>query len=308
MGTEKKGAKQKTPIKKKTAAKKPVKKNVQKTPERKGLFRRRTIAEKKVRWKTGKTLQLLRWVAMAPLAFLVYVFKFVMAGYSFTALVCCALIGILLFYNCAYLLEGHFPKPVTIVRRIFTVCLCIGLLVVGITECVIIKASFGDPEEHCDYMVVLGAKVRADGPSVSLMDRINAAYAYLTEHPEVIAVVSGGQGPDEHMSEAQCMYDHLVARGIDPSRVWIEDKATSTWENLNFSLDLIESKTGTRPEKIGLLSSEYHMFRAGLFADACGVESVGIPARTSRFSQRVNHFMREVAGVWHYLLLGGQYD
>ena len=88
----------------------------------------------------------------------------------------------------------------------------------------------------------------------------------------------------------------------------MEDKATSTWENLHFSLDLIEAKTGTRPEKIGLLSSEYHMFRAGLFADACGVESVGIPARTSRFSQRVNHFMREVAGVWHYLLLGGQYD
>ena len=308
MGTAKKGAKKAPTTKKKTAAKKPVKKATPKVTGWKSFFRRRTIAEKKVLWKSGKPLAVLRWVAMIPLAFFAYVFKFVMAGYSFTALVCCALIGILLFYSCAHLLEGHFPKPVTIVRRIFTVCLCIGLLVVGITECLIIKASFGDPREKCEYMVVLGAKVRADGPSVSLMDRINAAYAYMTEHPDVIAVVSGGQGPDEHMSEAQCMYDHLVARGIDPERVWMEDKATSTWENLHFSLDLIEAKTGTRPEKIGLLSSEYHMFRAGLFADACGVESVGIPARTSRFSQRVNHFMREVAGVWHYLLLGGQYD
>ena len=308
MGTAKKGAKKAPTAKKKTSAKKPVKKATPKVTGWKSFFRRRTIAEKKVLWKSGKPLAVLRWVAMIPLAFFAYVFKFVMAGYSFTALVCCALIGILLFYSCAHLLEGHFPKPVTIVRRIFTVCLCIGLLVVGITECLIIKASFGDPREKCEYMVVLGAKVRADGPSVSLMDRINAAYAYMTEHPDVIAVVSGGQGPDEHMSEAQCMYDHLVARGIDPERVWMEDKATSTWENLHFSLDLIEAKTGTRPEKIGLLSSEYHMFRAGLFADACGVESVGIPARTSRFSQRVNHFMREVAGVWHYLLLGGQYD
>jgi uncharacterized SAM-binding protein YcdF (DUF218 family) len=308
MGTAKKRAKKAPTTKKKTAAKKPVKKATPKVTGWKSFFRRRTIAEKKVLWKSGKPLAVLRWVAMIPLAFFAYVFKFVMAGYSFTALVCCALIGILLFYSCAHLLEGHFPKPVTIVRRIFTVCLCIGLLVVGITECLIIKASFGDPREKCEYMVVLGAKVRADGPSVSLMDRINAAYAYMTEHPDVIAVVSGGQGPDEHMSEAQCMYDHLVARGIDPERVWMEDKATSTWENLHFSLDLIEAKTGTRPEKIGLLSSEYHMFRAGLFADACGVESVGIPARTSRFSQRVNHFMREVAGVWHYLLLGGQYD
>ena len=79
-------------------------------------------------------------------------------------------------------------------------------------------------------------------------------------------------------------------------------------ENLDFSLDLIETETGSRPEKIGVLSSEYHLLRASLFAKACDVEFVGIPARTSRWGQRINHFMREVAGIWHYLLLGGQYD
>ena len=88
----------------------------------------------------------------------------------------------------------------------------------------------------------------------------------------------------------------------------MENAATSTWENLHFSLDLIEEKTGQRPTKIGVLSSEYHLFRASLFARACDVEFVGIPARTSRWGQRINHFMREVAGVWHYLILGGQYD
>ena len=71
---------------------------------------------------------------------------------------------------------------------------------------------------------------------------------------------------------------------------------------------LIEEKTGERPEKLGILSSEYHLFRAKLFAKECGVEAVGIPARTSRLSQKINHFMREVAGVWHYLILGGNYD
>ena len=96
--------------------------------------------------------------------------------------------------------------------------------------------------------------------------------------------------------------------GIDPKRIWIEDEATSTWENMHFTLDLIEEKTGERPQKLGVLSSEYHLFRASLFAKAAGVEFVGIPARTSRASQAINHFMREVAGVWHYLILGGQYD
>ena len=110
------------------------------------------------------------------------------------------------------------------------------------------------------------------------------------------------------MTEAQAMFEKLVELGIDPDRIWIENRATSTWENLTFSLDLIEEKTGLRPERIGIVSSEYHLFRASLFADACGVDSVLIPAQTSRLSQKINHFMREVAGVWHYLILGGQYQ
>ena len=104
------------------------------------------------------------------------------------------------------------------------------------------------------------------------------------------------------------MFEELGAMGIDADRIWMEDKATSTWENMNFTLDLIQEKTGTRPDTLGVLSSEYHLFRASLFADACGVDFVGIPAETTIISQKINHFMREVAGVWHYIILGGQYD
>jgi uncharacterized SAM-binding protein YcdF (DUF218 family) len=215
--------------------------------------------------------------------------------------------GILLFYNLAALFQRSYPYPVKVVKRIFTVILCIGILVVGVTEALVIKASFGDPDTGCQYIVVLGAKVRPDGPSVSLRNRIDATYDYLTAHPDTIAVLSGGRGSDEPVTEAGCMFEALVKKGIDPQRLWIEDRATSTWENLHFSLDLIEEKTGVRPASIGIISSEYHLFRAGLFADACGVEHVGIPARTTLISQMINHFMREVAGVWHYIILGGQY-
>lgn len=271
------------------------------------MAKKKSTAEKKAAKKNINWV-LIRFLAMIPLAILWYGFSYVFAGYSFSALVCLCLMGVLLFYNLADLLKNKFPKTVKVIRRIFTVCLCIGLLVVGITEAIIIEASFGDPKESCEYIVVLGAKVRHDGPSVSLQNRIDAAYNYLSAHPDVIAVVSGGQGPDEPMTEAQCMYDHLIAMGIDPSRVWLEDKATSTWENMHFTLDLIEEKTGTRPTKLGVISSEYHMFRSSLFADACGVEFVGIPAHTTILSQMINHFMREVAGVWHYIILGGSYD
>ena len=234
--------------------------------------------------------------------------KFCIPGYSFSALVCLCLIALILFYTFMPLVGLKFPGLARWTVRIFSVILALGLLVVGVTEALVIRASFGDPDKSCQYMVVLGAKVRADGPSVSLWDRIYGAQAYLLEHPEVIAVVSGGQGADEPMTEAQCMYDALVALGISPDRIWVEDKAESTWENLNFSLNLIEEKTGARPTEIGVLSSEYHLFRASLFAKACDVGFIGIPAKTSRTSQLINHCMREVAGVWHYILLGGQYD
>lgn len=237
-----------------------------------------------------------------------FFFKFMVPGYSFTALVCLLLVALILFYAFFPLLGGKFPKFTRLTLRICTVILIIGLLIVGVTEAIIIRHSFGDPTTEIEYMVVLGAKVRSNGPSVSLWDRIYGAQDYLLTHENVIAVVSGGQGADEPMTEAQAMYEALVALGVPPERIWLEEKATSTWENISFSLDLIEEKTGTRPEKIGVLSSEYHLFRASLLAKKCNVEFVGIPAETSRFSQKVNHFMREVAGVWHYLILGGQYE
>ena len=252
--------------------------------------------------------RLIALAVCAVLSGLAFFLKFCIPGYSFTALVCLCLVAIILFYAFMPMVGLKFPQFARITTKIFTVILILGLLVVGTTEAIVIKYSFGNPKETVDYIVVLGAKVNADGPSVSLWDRICAAYTYLEEHPGVTAVVSGGRGTDEPITEAECMYRELVELGIDPKRIWMEDQATSTWENMHYTLDLIEEKTGQRPQKLGVLSSEYHLFRASLFAKACGVEFVGIPARTSRAAQALNHFMREVAGVWHYIILGGQYD
>ena len=254
---------------------------------------------------TGRIIALLICAVLAGLTFYL---KFCIPGYSFSALVCMCLIAIILFYTFMPLIGLKLPELVKWTTRIFTTILVVGLLVVGTTEAIIIYKSFGDPREPVDYVVVLGAKVNADGPSVSLWDRICAAYEYGEEHPNTILILSGGRGTDEPITEAECMHRELCELGLDPRRLRVEDAATSTWENLKFSMDLIEEEFGSRPAKIGILSSEYHLFRASLFAKACDVEFVGIPARTSRWGQRINHFMREVAGIWHYLILGGQYD
>ena len=254
------------------------------------------------------TVHTLKW--LIPLFFVLLGLFFLSAahhGHSFLGLVSFAIAGIIAcYYLIALLKSGHFMGA-KILNTIFTSLLCIGLLIFAATEAVILRASTGNPKTQVPYIVVLGAKVNGSSPSLSLSDRINAAYDYMTAHPEVVAILSGGQGPDEGISEALCMYHALTGKGIDHQRLWLEENSTSTWENLKFSLDLIEKKTGNRPETIGLLSSEYHLYRAGLFARDCGVEAIGIPAETSWISIRINYFLREVAGVWHYLILGGQY-
>lgn len=252
-----------------------------------------------------KKLRILPCAACVFFAALAFFFKFCVPGYSFSALVCCGIIAVIGFYELTRLLLTKYPRGMKILRRVFTLCLVIGLTAALITECFIFKASLGDPDKDCQYMVVLGAKVRETGPSVSLWDRIYGAFGYMVANPDVIAIVSGGQGDDEPMSEGQAMFDELVALGIEPDRIWIEDKATSTRENIGFALDVIEEKTGSRPHTLGVVSSEYHLLRASLIAKDCGVDFVGIPAMTSRTSQFINHMMREVAGIWQYLILGG---
>ena len=246
----------------------------------------------------------LRWLIPAALGLISLFFYTGIHGHSFLGLVCLFLAGVVSCYFVLDLLKKHFPKTCKALTITLTVILCIGFLLFAVTEGIIIHASFGQPEADCAYIVVLGAKVNGTSPSLSLSDRINAAAQYLQAHPDTIAVLSGGQGADESISEAACMFNELTARGIDPSRLWLEDQSTSTQENLRFTCDLIEAKTGSRPQYIGLISSEYHLFRAGIFAKDCGVTAIGIPAQTSWFSIKINYFMREVAGIWHYILLG----
>ena len=286
---------------------KPIKKKRKRKQQPPKTWHEKSIAEKTAYRKQHQGT-IVATVSIFGLLLAAGFFKFCLMGYSFSALVCVGLAAVIGFYAYFPKIFRKFPGFTRTVTRMFTIILCIGLTIFALTEAVIIHASFGSQDEDFDYLLVLGAKVRTTGPSLSLTNRIDGAYEYLIEHPDTIAILSGGKGDDEPITEAACMYDRLVTKGINPKRLWKEDKATSTWENLKFTLDLVEQKTGTRPTKLGVVSSEYHLFRASLFAKEHGVEFVGIPAETTKISLKINYFLREVAGVWHYILLGGQYE
>lgn len=226
-------------------------------------------------------------------------------GHSFLGLILCGIAALMSCYKLLKLLQQSHPLAARILRTLLSTLLIFGIILYAITLIPICRGAAGNPDAACDYIVVLGAKVNATHPSLTLRERIDAAYDYLTVHPDTIAVLSGGQGADEGISEAQCMFNELTAMGISAERLWMEDKSTSTQENLNFSLALIEEKTGSRPITIGLVSSEFHLYRAGLFAADCGMTAIGIPAHTSWLSLRLNYYLREVAAVWKYMILGG---
>lgn len=248
---------------------------------------------------------LLPWIFCGLFILLGLFFCLALVGYDFSGLICFGIAGLIFCYWLLSRLAKRHRKAAKILRILLSVCLGLGLGAAAITGAVIVRASYGSPDANCQYIVVLGAGVNGTTPSLSLRERLNAAYDYLTAHPDAICIVSGSQGAGEDISEAQCMYSDLTARGIDPSRVWMEDQATNTKENLRYSLDLIEARTGLRPDRIGLLSSEYHLYRAGLFAQAQGVTSYGIPAKTTWITLRFNYFLREIAAVWYYSLFGG---
>lgn len=125
-------------------------------------------------------------------------------------------------------------------------------------------------------VVVLGCKVEVDRPSVALLRRVDTAADYLLAHPSVQVVVSGGQGPDEPISEAEAMRRALVDRGVDEDRILVEDRSTSTLENLTFSKELLaENGLGT---SVIVVSEGYHMYRALTVAERVGLEAEGLAA------------------------------
>ncbi len=114
----------------------------------------------------------------------------------------------------------------------------------------------GEPK----VMVILGCKAESWGPSILLQDRLDKALDYLEDHPDLTVVVSGGQGDDEHQSEAQCMYDYLTDHGVDADQILLEDQSHNTWENIRFTQELLQ-EAGVDTGEMLVVSNGFHLAR-----------------------------------------------
>ena len=246
-----------------------------------------------------------KWKWFLPLSLLGIIVLLFCPGYDFTGL---ALLGaaalIPLYHGIRLLYPGHRTLSKGL-HMALTLFLIVFFAAAAVTWGIIVSSARGTENPESEYLVVLGAGVNGTVPSRSLRERLDAALRYLAEHPDAVAIVSGGQGSGEDITEAQCMYDYLTEKGIDPARVWMEPEATNTLENLKFSLDIIQERQGVRPGKVAIVSSEYHLHRAGIFAGWLGLEAELVPAKTEIFPLRWNYYLREVFAVWYYSLFGG---
>lgn len=243
------------------------------------------------------------WLPAASLlaiGLLVYFFSF---AYRFTGALLCAVALVVAVFGGVDALQSRFPRASRWARRVLLALLA-AVLALGTATGVRIGIAAGGAKETAQYVVVLGAGVNGTEPSQSLRERLEAALAYAEAQPDAILILSGGQGSHEDISEAECMYRWLTAHGVDPARLRREDKASSTEENIRFSLDLIEREFGERPETLGVVSAEYHLLRASLLAQREGVTTLCYPARTENPLFFCNMFVREICGVWYTLLSG----
>ena len=152
---------------------------------------------------------------------------------------------------------------------------CIVLAVIISVQ--MIKAADNLPHKPTN-IIVLGCRVKENGPSLMLEKRINAAYEYLSENPDTLCIASGGKGTDEPVSEAICIRDELVKRGIPSERIILEDKSSNTYENIRNSLEIMDSLGMERNALI--ITSEFHQLRASMICKKAGLTSYSKSSQT----------------------------
>ncbi len=119
----------------------------------------------------------------------------------------------------------------------------------------------GDPQ----VMIVLGCKVMPSGvPSVLLKDRLDKAYDYWVEHPQMTIVVSGGQGSDEPTTEAQCMAEYFIELGVPREQILQEGNSHNTNQNIRYSIHLLYESGFDTTADMMVVSNDFHLTRTRL--------------------------------------------
>lgn len=240
------------------------------------------------RWKIGNC------IAAGTMALLGLLLSFV-PGIRFSSYLCFGLATLLLLW---LLLKiwGEKSGIGKVCKTIFLVGCAVVLLLLVCIETVIFR--YGEENRTAvpvDAVIVLGAGVNGEQPSLTLQTRIDMAAEYMALHPDVPVVLSGGQGSGESITEAECMRRQLWTNSEKwNGRYLLEEKSTSTAENFAFSKEIL-LQNGIDPETavIGVVTNDFHLYRAHVIAERQGMEIVGVGAELPWWWLTANYYVRE---------------
>ncbi|MBC1360663.1 YdcF family protein [Listeria welshimeri] len=173
--------------------------------------------------------------------------------------------------------------------------------------------QFNFPRYNQDFLIVLGSGlIGGDRVPPLLASRLNRAIKfhekqYLKKGKRVTFIVSGGQGANETISEAEAMRAYLIEKGIDENFIIMEDKSVNTLQNMKFSKEKMDAIMPTYNSLFA--TNNFHLFRAGIYARKAGLKSQGIGAKTALYYMP-NALIREFIAITvmykkaHMILLG----
>lgn len=160
------------------------------------------------------------------------------------------------------------------ISRIFKILFRAGVCAVAVF--VVFLLGYGANDNisgNEDVIVVLGSGIRGELLTVGLKNRLDRAIEVYNENPDVVIVVSGGQGPQEDITEALAMERYLLRCGIDSERIIKEERATSTYENFIYSKQILDRLLGDGYD-VAFVTNEYHIYRAASLAKIAGLENI----------------------------------
>lgn len=195
-------------------------------------------------------------------------------------------------------------------RRVLTVFLILALICILAFAAllgVVLAGSHDEVKGEPKLMIVLGCQVKPWGPSTLLQDRLDKALEYLEGHPDVTVVCSGGQGPDEPVSEAQCMRDYLVEKGYPAEQILLEDRSRNTDQNLCWSMDVLARAGYDTTDEIVVVSNGFHLARVRMLcARRSSADISTLAAPSSHAPSRLKMYIREPIGLVKSFLLDGR--
>ena len=194
--------------------------------------------------------------------------------------------------------SGALPRAALILAGSAAAAIAVTTVILTV---MIVKAAGIRPSSDAP-VIVLGCQVKGERPSLMLTGRMDAAIRYLQDHPDVLCVVSGGKGDGEMITEAECMFRYMTARGIEPDRILCEDRSTSTRENLLFSLQILREKGLQDIRDVALVTNEFHACRAHLIAKKLGLKAGIVPA-ASPWWLLPSFYVRELFGLLYQIFL-----